>query len=178
MNIHILLPLLFISLLTMGNSCVTEDTNSSNLKPANAHDLQITNDLKVTPTTISYTYYVSEKTKDGPKFCDGENMDSAGYMASLTKKITVFVAGTLPRDLTNQDKIKNTLHLAADAELFNEAYTRIANTTFENHNYTVVMHPAGGWAGSSIFFCKWKPFVKKNMKQFPEVTKIRWEPLN
>ena len=113
------------------------------------------------------TYYL---LPDGsPSFCDGMNMDSIGYKAALTKKVTQIVPGSL----TTEEKIKATLRLAvADSGSFGENYALTANTTFENG--IVTMHSANGWAGSSIFYCAWKPFVEKNLEQFTEVKEIKW----
>jgi len=119
--------------------------------------------------TTSIVYYLLDKPAGSPNFCDGENMDSIGYKAALTKKVTQIVPGSL----TTEEKIKATLRLAvADSGSFGENYALTANTTFENG--IVTMHSANGWAGSSIFYCAWKPFVEKNLEQFPEVKEIKW----
>jgi hypothetical protein len=98
-------------------------------------------------------------------------MDSVGYKAALTKKVSKTVPGILT---TAEEKIRTTLRLAvADAGTFGENYALTADTTFENG--IVTMHSANGWAGSSIFYCAWKPFVEKNLEQFPEVKKIKWD---
>lgn len=121
----------------------------------------------------SITYYLFGVPESSPNFCDGENMDSAGYKAALTKKITQIVPGSL----TTEEKIKTTLSLAvADSGSFSENYARTASTTFENG--IITMHSADGWAGSSIFYCSWKPFVEKNLEQFPEIKEIKWVSAN
>lgn len=115
-------------------------------------------------TTI--TYYL---LRGSNSFCDGENMDSTGYKSSLTKKIIQ----TVPGSLTIEERIKTTLVLAAEAQSFNKMYTRTDNITFENG--IVTMHSASGWAGSSIFYCAWTPFVERNLEQFGEIKKINWQ---
>ena len=121
-------------------------------------------------TTISY--YLLNNPADSTNFCNGENMDSTGYKAALTKEITKTFEGKL----TIEEKIKKTLALAvADSESFSETYALTANTTFENG--IVTMHSANGWAGSSIFYCSWKPFVEKNLR-FPEIKEIKWASEN
>lgn len=131
---------------------------------------QPTVDQPVASTSIMYYHF--NKLDGSPDFCDGENMDSAGYKAALTEKTTQ----TVPGSLTIENKIITTLGLAADAEGFNQVYANTAATTFENG--TVTIHSANGWAGSSIFYCSWKPFVEKNLEQFLEVKKIKWVPEN
>ncbi|MDO8509605.1 MAG: hypothetical protein Q7S24_00500, partial [bacterium] len=121
--------------------------------------------LPLPTTTITYYLLQTKNT-----FCNGGNMDSVGYKNALTKKITL----TELSRITTTEKIKITLRLAADAQKFNDAYTNIANTTFVNG--VVTMNSAGGWPGSSIFYCAWKPFVEKNLEQFAEVREIKWVP--
>jgi hypothetical protein len=117
----------------------------------------------------SVAYYLLGKPDGRPNFCDGENMDSAGYKAALTKRIAKIVPGRL----TTEEKIRTTLRLAvAGSGSFGENYALTANTTFGNG--IVTMHSASGWAGSSIFYCAWKPFVERNLEQFPEVKEIKW----
>lgn len=115
-------------------------------------------------TTI--TYYLPQSSKS---FCNGGNLDSTGYKNALTKKITL----TELSRLTTEEQIKITLRLAADAQKFNETYTRIASITFVDG--IVTMHSADGWAGSAIFYCAWKPFVEKNLEQFREIKEIKWQ---
>jgi hypothetical protein len=119
--------------------------------------------------TTSIVYYLLDKPAGSPNFCDGENMDSVGYKAALTKKMTQ----TVPGNLAIEEKIRATLRLAvADSGSFGENYALTADTTFENG--IVTMHSANGWAGSSIFYCAWKPFVEKNLEQFSDVKEIKW----
>lgn len=123
-------------------------------------------------TTTDVTYYLLDKPASSLKFCNGANMSSAGYKTALTQKKIQNVMG----DLAIEEKIQVTLRLAAEAGGFNTVYTRTASTTFADG--IVTMHSANGWAGSSIFYCAWKPFVEKNLSQFPEVRKIKWETYN
>lgn len=120
------------------------------------------------PTSTTITYYLLNKPAVNTDFCDGNNMNSVGFKTALTQKITTNIIG----DLTIEEKIKTTLNLAADAGLFSQTNTRIASTTFAAG--VVTMHSANGWAGSSIFYCAWKPFIEKNLEQFGEVKKIEW----
>jgi len=124
--------------------------------------------IETESTKTVITYYTLSKPENKTNFCDGANMDSAGYKTALTKQITV----TLPENLTIEKKIIKTLSLGANAEQYGEEYTNIASTTFKNG--IVTMYSLNGWAGSSIFYCSWKPFVEKNLEQFSEVKEIRW----
>lgn len=113
-------------------------------------------------------YYLLKKTATNLTYCDGATMKSAEYKNALTRTIFESVPGTF----TLEEKIKATLTVAADAQLFNKQYTLVSNTTYNKG--VVTMHSADGWAGSSIFYCAWKPFVEKNLEQFSEVKTIVW----
>ncbi len=115
------------------------------------------------------TYYILDKTNTNQTFCNGADMDSVGFKAALTKKIDINV----PDNLTTEEKIIKTLSLAAAANSFNKPYTRIEEISYKNN--IVYMGPNEGWAGSSIFYCAWKPFVEKNLEQFVDVKEIVWD---
>lgn len=135
--------------------------------------LQPTSTVGITTTPVkqetTLTYYTSAKPYT--TFCNGTDMNSAGYKQSLTEKNTK----TVPGVLLVEDIIKNTLISAANNSDFVSSglYTRIASTTFSNGVVTV--RPASGWAGSSIFMCAWQPFVEKQLETIPEVKQIKWE---
>lgn len=122
-----------------------------------------------TTNSTSITYYILEKLNTNNTFCNGADMDGVGFKAALTKKITTSVPG----NLTTEEKITKTLSLAAAANNFNASYARVEEVLYKNN--VVSMGPADGWAGSSIFYCAWKPFVEKNLEQFPEVKEIIWD---
>ena len=160
----LILLVVIVSIVTMVVSCSSFSTISETSETVVAPVvLAESNDQQI------ITYYLLNKPATNNTFCDGATMDSVGYKTALTKKITQTVPGTF----TSEDKIKTTLGLAAEAQAFNAVYTRTASTTFANG--IVTMHSENGWAGSSIFYCAWKPFVEKNLAQFPEVKEIKWE---
>lgn len=115
------------------------------------------------------TYYILEKNNTNETFCNGVAMDSAGFKTALTKKVEVVVPGIL----STQEKITKTIGLAAAANNFNKVYARVNEIGYKNN--IISMGPAEGWAGSSIFYCAWKPFVEKNLEQFSEVKSIIWD---
>jgi len=126
----------------------------------------------VNPSAIKSTiisYYIFDKKNTNETFCNGEDMDSAGFKSALTKKVNVTVSG----NLTINERIIKTLSLASTANNFNKAYTRINEIVYKNN--IVAMGSTDGWAGSSIFYCGWKPFVEKNLEQFSDVKKIIWD---
>lgn len=123
-------------------------------------------------TVLKVVSYTSERPSTD--FCNGDQMDSAAYKQALTKR----TIGTItPSGYIDQD-IRNVLFFAlVNSEFANNQNTRVASTTYDRATGIVTMRPAGGWAGSSIFMCAWKPFVEKQLEQFSkEVLQIKWEP--
>ena len=121
------------------------------------------------PVSTSIIYYTADGSDVRLKFCNGADMDSEGYKKALTASVSKSVLGKL----STEEKIKTTLNSAAMNQQFDDIYTRIASTTFENG--VVTLRPAAGWAGGSIFMCAWKPFVEKNLEQFAEVKSVEWK---
>ena len=140
-----------------------------NLEPVLKGDKYVCAKKLIDSKSTDIHYYLLENPVGSNYFCDGQNEDSKRYKKSLTKKITL----TVPGNLTIEEKIKTTLGLAAKAQFFNESYTRTDSIIFENG--VVTMHSASGWAGSSIFYCAWTPFVERNLEQFREVKEIKWQ---
>lgn len=126
--------------------------------------------ITVKPTT-EIKYYISP---DGPdnklKYCNGADMDSAGYRQTLTKEVTTTVDGTL----TGSELAMKTIQLAAEAEGLNS--NNIADQTdfLKIVGDTAYVKPAEGWAGVSIFLCAWQPFVERNLEQFERIKSINW----
>lgn len=124
------------------------------------------------PGNTTITYYVS--AAKSAVYCNGADMDSAGYK----KSINIEVTRDLNVKLNLQDQIIKTLQMAAADTEFNgsDDYTRLASTTYNNG--VVTLYPASGWAGVSIFNCAWQPFVQKQLEQFPEVKKVEWSAVS
>ncbi len=150
----LILPLVF--LVTMGAGCATAD-----------QPIAATSTPQKLETTI--TYYVAQNADVRTQFCNGADMDSAGYKNAVATKQTKVVPGKL----LTFEQIKAVLKAAAAVDFADSPYTLIDKTTFDNG--VVTLHPAGGWAGSSIFLCAWKPFAEKQLEQFPEVKSVKWE---
>lgn len=116
-------------------------------------------------------YYISPNGADNKlKYCNGADMDSAGYKKTLTKEVTTTVEGTL----TGSELAMKTIQLAAEAEGLNS--NNIADQTdfIKIVGDTAYIKPAEGWAGVSIFLCAWTPFVEKQLEQFTEIKKVIW----
>jgi len=140
--------------------------NNQNAVPQN----QNLNSQPVIPETqkTTVTYFVSPD--EYTKYCNGGDMDSAGYQKSLTKKLTKTVEGT---NLTLVEKAYLTVNSASEqANLSNIIETD--NNYLKISGQTVYIKPVDGWAGVSIFLCAWQPLVETNLLQFPEIKKIEW----
>ncbi|OGY40903.1 MAG: hypothetical protein A2Y82_03470 [Candidatus Buchananbacteria bacterium RBG_13_36_9] len=103
------------------------------------------------------------------KYCNGADMDSAGYKNSLTKSNTISIAGKLSRT----DIIKMSVRQASkNANL--ETITNSEPDFLKIIGDTTYLKPIDGWAGVSIFLCAWKPLVEVNLLHFPEIKKVEW----
>lgn len=119
----------------------------------------------VTQTTVGFLVSPDVYTK----YCDGANMDSAGYKKSLTKLETQVVQG----NLSKAEIAKQAVILASKAA---NLTTIIDNGTdfVKIVGDTAYMKPIEGWAGVSIFMCAWQPLVETNLQQFPEIKQVIW----
>jgi hypothetical protein len=158
-----ILPAIVLLTLT-GAGCAAIGHNPQTGTPSNPTPSAPSSTVQAN-TTI--TYYISADSST--KYCNGADMNSADFKNALTKKVTTTVGGIL----STQDEIINTLMEGAAAEGWNNAYTRVDSTTYDNG--VVTLRPASGWAGSSIFMCAWQPFVEKNLQQFTEIKQVKWE---
>lgn len=115
------------------------------------------------------TYFVS--SADPLQYCNGGDMDSAGYKKTITKKIVTTLSEP---NLSREQLIKKTISVAS----------RQSQTTFaqadNNDNYikisgdTAYIEPTDGWAGVTIALCSWQPWLEVNLLQFPEIKKVVW----
>jgi len=125
--------------------------------------------VNVAPQT-KMKFFVSPNGPESKlKYCNGAEMDSAGYKNSLTEEAQVH----LSQKLSGIDLIKRTLDEAAAAEGFSPNLAADADYV-KVVGDTAYLKPVDGWAGVSIFLCAWQPFVEKNLEQFSEIKKIEW----
>lgn len=123
-------------------------------------------------TTISFLV----STEDVSKYCNGGDMDSAGFRKTITKTLTKDAASAnLPRN----ELIKQTIVAASEEEnLTTITQGPAADDFLKIAGDTAYLAPIDGWAGVSIFLCAWKPLVEVNLLSFPEIKNIVWQALN
>ncbi len=116
----------------------------------------------VDKTTI--TYLVSNE--DTTKYCNGADMDSAGYRKTITNEITT----TTPKiDDSAIALARATLSLATTGMCANvwQGLTMASGTAF--------IPPIDGWAGVSITMCSCKPQIEVNLLRMPGIQKVVWQ---
>lgn len=116
-------------------------------------------------TTKTITYFISQE--DTTKYCNGEEMDSAGYQKTITTKESTT---TLEINPTKIQVIKTVLN-AATTGMCNTVLSQLDIT---ENNGIVYIPQIEGWAGVSIAMCSCKPQVEVNLLQIPGITKIIW----
>jgi hypothetical protein len=111
------------------------------------------------------TYLISPA--DSTKYCNGVDMDSAGYQKTITTERTT---STPELNTTILQLIKATIN-AATTGMCREALNQ---TSITESNGVVTISPLEGWAGVSITMCSCKPQVEVNLLRLPGITKVVW----
>jgi hypothetical protein len=119
----------------------------------------------ITPEPRSVTYLVSQE--DSTKYCNGADMDSAGYQKTITTPESTSTAELNP---TNVQIIKTVIN-AATTGMCRSVLSQLDIT---ENNGTVYIPPIDAWAGVSIVMCSCKPQVEVNILQIPGLTKVVW----
>lgn len=115
--------------------------------------------------TQKVTYLISEASTT--KYCNGVDMDSAGYQKTITVKKSTSTEAVVPTTL----QIIKTVISAATTGMCHTAMTGL-NVSL---NGGVVHIPnVEAWAGISIVMCSCKPQVDVNLLQIPGITQVVW----
>ena len=124
---------------------------------------QATGQQVITQPTKTLTYLIS--TEAASKYCDGSNMDSAGYR----KTITTQVATNISIDaMTTAELAKATVLAATTGQC--QIALKQNNITVDGD--TVYIAPIDGRAGISIAMCSCKPQIEVNLLQIPGIKKV------
>ena len=116
--------------------------------------------------TSTITYLISKE--DPTKYCNGAEMDSAGYR----KTITIEVATITPKaNMTETELVKNTI-IAATTGMCQEV---MKQSDFKVASGTIYIPPIEGWAGVSITMCSCKPQVEVNVLRLPGIKQVIWD---
>jgi hypothetical protein len=121
----------------------------------------------VQATSTVITYLIS--SEDPLKYCNGADMDSAGFR----KTITVEMSSTTPEtNLTLAQLAKKTAILATNG-MCQTVLQQGGDFTVASS--TVQIPPIEGWAGVSIVMCYCQSQVEVNMLCLPGITKVVWK---
>ncbi|MFA5188782.1 MAG: hypothetical protein WC460_05460 [Patescibacteria group bacterium] len=129
---------------------------------------QISNSNQPQETIVSFLV----PAEDPLKYCNGADMDSAGFRKTITKAVTKTITQT---NLIQDQLVNKTLELAAQ-----EANITFPQSTTDTSNYikvigeTAYVQPIDAWAGVSIFLCYWKPFVEVNLLYLTNIKNVVW----
>lgn len=123
--------------------------------------------LRRVETPVKTLTYLSSTT-DSTKYCNGVQMDSAGYKKTVTVE---HATSTLEDNPTPTQLVKETIH-AATVGMCRTVLDQLAITVSDG----VVTIPAiDGWAGSSIVMCSCKPLVETNVLRIPGISGLIWQ---
>ena len=115
--------------------------------------------------TATITYLISQE--DTTKYCNGVDMDSAGYQKTITTEESTTTSEINP---TKIQVIKTVLN-AATTGMCNTVLSQLDIT---ENNGIVYIPQIEGWAGVSITMCSCKPQVEVNLLQIPGITNVVW----
>lgn len=121
------------------------------------------NSLKTPARTI--TYLVSNENSQ--KYCNGADMDSAGYEKTITTEQSTNI---VEANLTKIQIAKAVIN-AATTGMCREAMNTLDIT---EDNGTIYIPPINAWAGVSITMCSCKPLVEVNLLRIPGINKVVW----
>lgn len=117
-------------------------------------------------TANETTILVSDQ--DTTKFCNGADMDSAGYAKTITKEKYV----TLPSANQPTAELAKSIAVLATSGQCQEALKQL---DFKVTGGTVHIPPIDAWAGVSIALCSCKPQVEVNLLRLPGINKVVWD---
>ena len=116
--------------------------------------------------TSTISYLISKE--DPTKYCNGADMDSAGYRKTIITEATT----TAPKaNMTETELVKNTI-IAATTGMCQDVMKQL---DFKVTSGTAYIPPIEGWAGVSITMCSCKPQVEVNVLKIPGIKQVIWE---
>lgn len=113
--------------------------------------------------TISYLV----SPEDPTKYCNGADMDSAGFRKTITKEMST---STKEADPSLSQLAAETIK-AATTGTCREALGQVG---IKVSNGVATIPPIEGWAGVSIALCSCKPLVEANLLRIPGISKVDW----
>ena len=106
-------------------------------------------------------------TEDSTKYCNGADMDTAGFRKTITKEMsTTTVPGKSLAETAKQVAV-----LATDGM----CQQVLKELEFKVIDKIISISPIEGWAGVSIAMCSCKPLVEVNLLRLPGVSSVVWE---
>ena len=155
--------LIILAMAALSLSACAQTTPAVNNQPA---PTPVFSPASVETTTLKFLV----STEDSLKFCDGGNMDSQGYRATIIKEVSKVLSEKYGN---RQDLIVATIVQASQASSM--TFVTDSEPDFlKIIGDTAYLKPIDGWAGVSIFLCGWQPLVEVNLLRFPEIKKVEW----
>lgn len=112
------------------------------------------------------TVLVSDQASSA--YCNGEQMDSAGYRKTLTREKRIELPPTGASDTA-------VVRAVADAATAGMCQTVMTKLEYRIEGGTLHIPPFDGWAGVSIAMCACQPEVEVNFARIPGVTRVVWD---
>ncbi len=117
-------------------------------------------------TELNATTTILVSTKDAMTYCNGADMDSAGYRQTITKKQDLRVP-------MNQTVIERARSVIAATSGSCGGAIDISKITLKDK--VIHIPPFDGWAGVSIAMCSCKPTLEVNVLHVPGIERVVWD---
>lgn len=101
-------------------------------------------------------------------YCNGEQMDSAGYRKTLTREKRI----ELPAPGASDTQV---VRAVVDAATEGMCQTVMSQLEYRNDHGTLHIPPFDAWAGVSITMCSCQPEVEVNLARIPGVARVTWD---
>lgn len=120
----------------------------------------------VPPKPRTMTVLVSSEAST--TYCNGEQMDSAGYRKTLTREKRI----ELPPEGATATEVARAVLAAATEGMCN---TVMSQLEYRREDGALHIPPFDAWAGVSITMCSCQPEVEVNLARIPGVTRVVWD---
>jgi hypothetical protein len=155
-----------MSLLPLAFACARVPPKPAPAPPASSATATTSAAPATPPAARTMTVLVSSQSPS--VYCNGEQMDSAGYRKTLTREKSL----ELPPEGASETDI---VRAVVDAATQGMCQTVMRQLEYRNDAGTLHIPRIDGWAGVSIAMCSCRPEVEVNFARIPGVERVVWD---
>jgi len=152
--------LLFALACASGRSAAPARVEPVAAPSADAHERALTSNPRAMTVVLS--------SETSTKYCNGEQMDSAGYKKTLTREKPLELP---PEGASTSELVRAVVNAATEGM----CQTVMSQLEYRNEGGTLHIPPFDAWAGVSITMCACQPEVELNFVRIPGVSRVVWD---